>query len=1697
MLIGALRALLTGKPDARDCDLYYVRKDDRNGDNNRETLRILLSLRREEWRAVESDLVAPLRLSDDLVRRLSLRTADTDGVLQSLLGEILGEASTDWSKLELDEVCHLLRRLQGVTEEDRARWDAMPLHRRAEGDRGCVDKWAVIADQEALPPELAGEALVFLEPDKGLENLYSRVPRLDRDGKLRVALGRDRPFCFAKFILNNLLERNGDEIRVTLPDDVQLLCLLRETPWLPARDSEDGVAPKHLIDLPDSLLDFVRPLAAALSDYRLPDVVSPDIWRHAKAVVHEILERPSRSERVQCLATALDGNMGSFADSEEYFILPCKDDVNETLIRGCVDAPFGDVPGWNIVRAAAEVAGVGHGGMEAVMAVARALCGRVSAKRQVRMLATISTARPPKESPVRLLYNGLMRSFARTDCFAEQVLPFIRVPTRDGNWRSACEVTVRDGVAIRHQLLKELCAAFPSDTVARNREEDGDTTPGRQRSSDSVLRPYFDQWMDSLIRPAVGAFLSLLGNGNDGATLELAQEWLDNVDVDLVRRELSPFDDGKCCADVRVFVSGCTTGDYVSEVNLCGKTVPMWADPNNNTIFAGEVRQERSTRGDFWVVQLRSVDRKHHDEDHLLTLLQGTVELWAERALGFSHDDALNWWKKWGKGSQVPIRPVRASILAHLPLTLRQLGVHDNEALRMTLSEAERAQQKREQAADSEIEGRAKTERKALRTLGELIGENANSAFVRQRVRDSMERSGYSTESVLLELIQNADDALAQAEEIAAQSGRTLPEGARHVQILIREDEHTKTVDVIHFGRPINYTGGAAFQDRQWDQDLYFMMLLNLSAKPGEVPRAGSSATGRFGLGFKSVHLVSDSPSVVSGFSFKIDAGLLPNDEDVPTDDPDLTPIEHHRPTRIRLPLRGDLDSDALLDCLFRRFHPIRSLLPAFARGLSRVVVSGSRYSGSGAFDGVAIDAAPGWSVSRVESELPGHGKWRLLRFRPGSPGTAALLVGLRNRMPAPLPRDVPFLWNVTPITDERWDCGYAISGPFKLDHGRTRVSLNHTDTLQVVDQLGAALGEGLVKLQDVLVGCGGRPDGLPIDETEVAKFVAELWKVLASGIADRDELRQTFLRRLHGGDRGISRWMSLRSVIPTELLAPFQERLGPLRLDASIERAEASLQGANLCVAMAKVEEVARLVADHPAVSGSVAQRLQPLGRTSRSLQASDIFRQLARNWDNLLTPERLHALRPVAQDDIWELLGQQPLWHSDFRARSVTGEEVPLSNLLLPPLEDQVESSMRDELRRARFAPDAAVLSREYICESEDVRTFCLLRIRHNVNAGMLTDWLHNLDNLDRRRQSSALKYLLEGDLRGPLLQNIVSFRQRPLWLAKRDDVRRALSDLEVEPWRRESLLAALFFDGDNEDDGNNGNGITPGNGDDAEDFFDRLQDWWSDEKVRAVVIAKFEEATWPRWLRSMENGVARALQHDSQEHWLALLVLGACRTVGRKSDEGHRAFLEFLHDQGWWDIFKDKHATDESWMTVLRQHQDPATKQLERSSWMSLFPVIYQCSRFWKEYCNTLRSAGSRHPGAYNITWLLAPRSDPHLTGAGQNFDAPPLPIDMGRHWILRELVRFNVITRTPHLIRDCWVPSEQVIKLLCRIGMPEPLPEANNIEKSNIEKSKEIFEFLRSNLNDDFPHLHYSFDIPLRYVARNPDVLGKEL
>ena len=172
------------------------------------------------------------------------------------------------------------------------------------------------------------------------------------------------------------------------------------------------------------------------------------------------------------------------------------------------------------------------------------------------------------------------------------------------------------------------------------------------------------------------------------------------------------------------------------------------------------------------------------------------------------------------------------------------------------------------------------------------------------------------------------------------------------------------------------------------------------------------------------------------------------------------------------------------------------------------------------------------------------------------------------------------------------------------------------------------------------------------------------------------------------------------------------------------------------------------------------------------------------------------------------------------------------------------------------------------------------------------------------------------------------------------------------------------------------------------------------------------------------------------------------------------------------------------------MLREWQDQAVAKVEYQLWMSLFPTIYQLSRYLEKYRLLLTSVSQRPKDLYRATCLLSPRADEALTGAGTHFDAPPAPLNMGLHWVLRELVRLEVV-RGEHLYPDCWVPSEQVFQLLEKVGLNRP-----DEIKSNPQKARDIFNFLADKLRTEAPNLHLAFDIPLRHIAQNEE-LRREL
>ena len=1683
----AARVLLAGRAAdvvGEDAELFH----DRSG--NGRALRILLRLLDRSWCAVQGKLVESL--PQDTLEALSVGQADHQA-LHRLLGDCL-DKPVDWTGLSDGAALQLLQHLYGATHDERERWRTMPLHRGVDGIRGAFNHRARRSTGKTgelrLPPELEAEVRL-LDPDSEVAHLYDSVPDMDRDGLLQLMLEDSRPWRFAEQIVHSIRPSEGP---VLLPQDGELRDLLRRSRWLPQRDG-GALAPDAVLIAPKELLDAVTGLAAAgaLGDRRLPDAVDSGIWRTVEPVVREILGRLSRERQVQRMVDALDSDQVGQVDRGAWLVMPNPKLVNASLVEDALQTTLaGSHPGWKLVHAAACV--VGHGddrsqdSSEPLVKLAKALCAPIPPDHQIEMLRSLAGSRPAKGSPAGRLFRRSLGCFVETDGFFAHVLPKLELPTQDGNWHASRDVArTETGVARRHRLIPELrpILRLSGDDSVPYASSAGSSPAG---TGLDALEKYFEPWRGRVRHGAVGAFLSLLGNGLHNVIGNLAQQWL-GEDVAIV-----PIG-GLDRHAVSVWVSPQVAhGDRVGAVNILGSRVVMEADADADvdTLFAIDpVRHPRSQfspvlrqLGEFWEITLRDVEPQSRSPSELMRLLGGTAERWASRYLGLDREQVNAWWSRWGKSSQADLGPVLASIKAHLPLTLQQLDVKESEPLRDALREAERAQRKREQAPSTET---LKIEREALDRLATLIHEPQHQEFLWKRVNELMRRYGYRHDSVLLELAQNADDALAEAAEI---KGGSLSPTTRRLLIRVHEHGGTPTVDVMHWGRPINDTGGAAFPDgreRQWDQDLYFMMLMNLSGKPGEAhgESSSSSTTGRFGLGFKSVHLVSSSPSVVSGFiAFSIAGGLLPQERAVP-DETDSSMIEGGRPTRVRLPLRPDVEARTLIERLFRRFAYARVLLPVFARQVREVVVEDGPFRGVHVFDGNPIDGAPGWSVG-AETELPNHvGRWRILRFRPADAGredmgTAALAVGLREGVPTAFCPDVPFLWNVTP-TSENWGCGYVVNGPFKLDPGRTHVSLDDNTTLRTVGGLGEALGRGLIELHNVLVDLTDASHS-PLVIGDGRGFLSSLWRVLACGLNNPDALRRRFLLELHGNGRGLSAWMGACSAVPSGLPAPFQPMLPPLTSDVRIEVASGGLEN-HLCAVLAEIEDedLAALVDGCCIVSAEVEQLLLPLCNLEGTewdcigptpLRPSDLFAKLAERWDHYLTPERLHALRPIDGGRVWNFATYDPqgvTWRGALKARAADGSLQPLRNLLLRDtlgLSDHTEADGKDELLRVVFAPDDRVLDPAYIERSEDWRVFRWLRVQHRVDAETMAEWCADLSE---DLHPAAIHYLLYGELGSSVLQRLVPIEGRPRWLREYDGVCRLVEDQCEESWRRQSLLGALFPDQFHARES-----LPDPTQPESDTFFQQLLEWWDDDAVRGEVITVYERAAWPDWLR--RDGIAEGLRMDSVDHWLALLVLGACWSLGRQEDQ-HRSFLELVHREGWWDVFK---TPDEpgAWMGVLRNWQDGASAKLTYRPWMSLFPAIYQFSRYRDVYVRLLKSAGRRPESMYQLTHLLVPRVDESLTGAGTHFDAPPAPLGMGLHWVMRELVRLEVV-EGEHLFPDCWVPSEQVLHLLRLDWL--------NDGRSNSQKARAIFDFLATELGTETPNLHLAFDIPLRHVA----------
>ena len=929
------------------------------------------------------------------------------------------------------------------------------------------------------------------------------------------------------------------------------------------------------------------------------------------------------------------------------------------------------------------------------------------------------------------------------------------------------------------------------------------------------------------------------------------------------------------------------------------------------------------------------------------------------------------------------------------------------------------------------------------RSMAEQMWNLISLRFVDAR-RTQIRGYGYDEFGIFAELLQNAEDAYSQRAQLE------LPEPpGQGVTFTYSAADGARTLSVSHYGRPFNLWRHGVKRVDAFRYDVEGVLKSAGSFKPHSRAE-GVRPVGRFGLGFKSVYLVTDTPRIHSGdWHFEITAACIPNE--IPA------PVDYERgQTRVVLPLIADAREER--DGERSRYA---NLLP-FLRNVGDVRVEHS--------DGTSLDlqttsrrilrTTDGYQIDHVEISGATHAARRntirLLRVRnDGHEGQLGLLLG---------GDDLPVAWSdvfdsdifaVLPLR-VRLGSGVGVSNLFEVQSGRTHLIDPATNLERIAEVAGSlrALAKALIADHNV-------------STREAMSRFWGLWR-WDGGDEEACDWRRALARELVQLTRSTS-------VIPT-LDAKQLVKLGAGVL-FSFENLPEELAGKLL-------EKAIELEVDGRRVPVQESNVLPTPVRSAvqRAYAAAGEMGQVAVTrigWSELGEefqvqpwlanhPDLVSAMaRSLPPDELEQV---QP-WLCKCVFRSASGKHEHLTDLLPSRFPG------RDHLPRRLL---------NLIDDAYDEAALGLLKqvgLPSRPALETMKSWLRS--GFKRKECDDVLQYLSEAgrwrrdyyDLGSSL--NAPWFDANGVRVTAAEAFARGLlsfEHLDPDPAFRAWLGIDTGKSQINLEDVRWDRPVP-----DPQRALEEIWTWWSKEGNGRV--RRFNERTYP-------EGKPPPLDRDfspqdtlQRQNWLSLMMLASLQTMGRANPEADRDFLRKCAREGWMDVFADPRFPADRWIGVLEDYLGTQTYDLRFYHWMRQFVSIYQIARWLPEYAwSFLAIDSSKQP--FDLDRATRPAMNPDFAGGGPS--APPLTraLGIGACFVVRELVRTGVL-QSEFTHDHAYVAVGRVRYVLARLGITNLQRES-----ANYRHSRQIRDFLRDHLGSDKAHFNRCFDLPFLAIAEDP-------
>jgi hypothetical protein len=1624
-----------------------------------------------------SHYLVPARIAADLTPRrrknLGIAQLDAQGLEALLEGNLGSVAPLEPTEQEREEFL-----LTGLSDDLLRR---LPIHVGSDGTIG--DAVGAYRDADWPIPAALRAHVRTIEPctNTGARKTQQRiVPAWSPESQLDVALGLEEPHNFQRVILD-AFEQMAAANAEPQPSLKQALC---RTPWLAA--GGQPIAPEDVLALPLAVDEAAHGLVLKMS-VSAPFVparnLAADIRGHQGFAFLEKWILPDKCSSFEALAMMVEEwkPIGRLGPADGY---PVADFT--ALAAAGADLRL---QGWPLLSAALTSL---KDQADLALRVSVAFAGAdasnpETAARHLDSLAALTEENGPAADAARGAY---MHGFAEVAGWPEKarlaVFGAARVPTQGGGWRAGSEVVQDgDGIAPTHMLLQN-CAAMLL------RKQGGGTTDTHDSGSTSATlnavrtaRPEFKtvdpasldmqaarqhrefllRWRGHVPSDLIITYIGLIGRTKPFK--DLAEEWRVDATADVetlwssLDRHFPPSVLIVPLRDVieqNRFAIEEVAAARVLAMALSGNVFEAPLGATAEGILVGNLHKSpehvRSADGQWRrsliTLKVQPIDTARSEQCDARRLFRHFVAAVATDCLGlFMSGQQAALQRVLDKTDDVPqamLEETEHLLRDRLPTVLAELKLpadcRAQQALRIFQHGESRLQRLSASAADDveRLKGLEQLKAELWRAVAHREAADDLLTAVRAKIKDF----GYSAGRIMFELFQNADDAYRQ--QGAAQEGASF-----RVDIASRAPAGLR---VTHWGRPINHLGPDAAEGRRagYDRDLLNMLLMNFSEK-----RHGEEATGKFGLGFKSVHLLSDNVGIASGFvALRTVGGFLPAPwPQGPGVSEDLRRLDGRTATVIDIPFsRRATDASAEAVQAFRAALP---WLPAFAHATRRVEVTGD--------DPVTIEcsSSPLAGESGIEVvSTSGPERERALRFDLGDRFSLLLRVGTAG--PCSFPSRLGRLWNLAPI-DELLRSGWLLNGPFPVDPGRIRLAGSHRES--IFGSLGRPLGDRLLRLHDLA-------------QSRWAE-IANAFGIDASSSAARDlvwtglfdvfslDFDDDLAKHLHLERRGYGRLAAERPVVPTRLPQP----LGGLVKAGDVEHFTAGV--------LAEPGALAKVL-DWPAlgqlagkiVGYTIANQLSKLGfQRIRPICLADLLRRqmgttrhvdadLAVKLGSVITPDSIREA-PLSRELV-ELLATARL--ARFRAQDGSWRVAQLPH---------AAAADEEERRLCAFAPARFVLDEAY--SGRALQFFRVAREQSGFGAAVrdLLAWAAEIPRRDHDRQTAALRYIIEGR-QGRELGEAFR-RERPKWLpwpASRLRGSDLLSDwLEKE---KEDLLYAL--------EGRQAfepTPVAPAPQADPATVLSSIHAWWV--AAGPDLRAAYADRMYPQ---SFPDLPAQLRDVSERVPWFTMLALACFQTLGRTQDGQHRSFIEGACQDGWWvDLAVSRPPEDaRSWLERLERWSAPETPDQSFVPWRRTFVDLYAIARWLDEYIEIVRKLPHIIRDHRVISLNDALRPSYWQPAMKLCIDAAPInrSLGIGINWMLREMVRHGVYESEDEdrMTLYCWAPTQRARTLLNALG-------ANIGTWADKDASRTIHDFIAQHLGVAQATFEGDFDLPLQLIT----------